>query len=146
MATSKWGSATIEEVMRRDVQRISSDMLVADAAREMLDMDVGCLLVWEGNGIVGIVTDRDITCRAVAEARNPETTTVQDVMSKDVFTCFNDQSLSSAAQIMREKKVRRLPVLDHENHVVGILTLSDLSINNTPELVAGVFRAMYSYQ
>ena len=132
--------------MRRDVQRISSDMLVADAAREMLDMDVGCLLVWEGNGIVGIVTDRDITCRAVAEARNPETTTVQDVMSKDVFTCFNDQSLSSAAQIMREKKVRRLPVLDHENHVVGILTLSDLSINNTPELVAGVFRAMYSYQ
>jgi CBS domain-containing protein len=132
--------------MRRDVQRISSDMLVADAARVMLDLDVGCLLVWEGNGVVGIVTDRDITCRAVAEARNPETTTVQDVMSKDVFTCFNDQSLSSAAQIMREKKVRRLPVLDHENHVVGILTLSDLSINNTPELVAGVFRAMYSYQ
>jgi CBS domain-containing protein len=146
MAASRWSSVRIDEVMHRDVRRISPDMLLVDAARKMRDMDVGCLLVWESDGVVGIVTDRDITCRAIAEARNPETTTVQDVMSKDVVTCFDDQLVSEAAHIMRENKVRRLPVLDHGNHVVGILTLSDLSIKNAPELAGGVVRAMYPHQ
>jgi CBS domain-containing protein len=117
-------------------------MPLADAARKMRDMDVGCLLVWKDEELIGIVTDRDVTCRAIAEARDPATTTVRDVMSKDIAFCFNDQRADEAAHIMEEKKVRRLPVFDHDNHMVGILTLSDLSIN-APKLTGDVVRSMY---
>ncbi len=126
--------------MHREVRRTNPDMRLADAARKMRDMDVGCLPVWEDEELIGIITDRDVTCRAIAEARDPATTTVRDVMSDDVAFCFNDQTAADAARIMRERKVRRLPVLDHDNHMVGILTLSDLSIN-TPELTGQIVRS-----
>jgi CBS domain-containing protein len=130
----------VEEIMHREVRRTNPDMRLADAARKMRDMDVGCLPVWEDEELIGIITDRDVTCRAIAEARDPATTTVRDVMSDDVAFCFNDQTAADAARIMRERKVRRLPVLDHDNHMVGILTLSDLSIN-TPELTGQIVRS-----
>jgi CBS-domain-containing membrane protein len=81
------------------------------------------------------------TCRATAEARDPATTTVRDVMSQDVAFCFDDQRASEAVRIMRERKVRRLPVFDHDKHMVGILTLSDLSIH-TPEATGEVVRSL----
>jgi CBS domain-containing protein len=142
MVGTRWSAVRVDEIMHRDVRRINPDMPLADAARKMRDMDVGCLLVWEDEELIGIVTDRDVTCRAIAEARDPAITTVRDVMSKDIAFCFNDQKAEEAAHIMEEKKVRRLPVFDHDNHMVGILTLSDLSIN-TPQLTGNLVRSMY---
>lgn len=144
MGVVKWGAVRVEEIMRRDVRRTNSDMCLSDAARKMRDMDVGCLLVWENKKLIGIITDRDVACRAIAEARDPATTTVRDVMSKDVAFCFSDQIAGDAANIMMEKKLRRLPVLDRDNHVVGILTLSDLSIN-APALAGQVVRSLYQH-
>ncbi len=141
MAAMRWGPVRVEEIMHRDVRQTDPDMCLADAARKMRDMDVGCLPVWEDGGLIGILTDRDVTCRAVAEARDLANTTVRDVMSKDVAFCFDDQLAADAATIMRQKKVRRLPVLDHDKHMVGMLTLSDLSVNS-PELTGQVVRSV----
>ncbi len=140
MVATRWVPVRVEEIMHREVRRTNPDMRLADAARKMRDMDVGCLPVLEDEELIGIITDRDITCRVVAEARDPATTMVRDVMSKDVAFCFDDQVATDAAHIMQDKKVRRLPVLDRENHMVGILTLSDLSIN-APELTGQVVRS-----
>ena len=141
MPARRWGTVTVEEIMHREVRRTDPDMCLADAARKMRDLDVGCLPVWENEELIGIITDRDITCRAIAKTRDLATTTVRDVMSKDVAFCFEDQSAFDAAQLMKEKHVRRLPVFDHDKHMVGILTLSDLSIN-APELSGNVVRSL----
>lgn len=141
MISPKWKALKVEDIMHRDVRQVDPDMRLADAAGEMRDMDVGCLVVWEGDELIGIVTDRDITCRATAERHDPATTTVREIMSKDVTCCFDDQGVDKAAHIMEENKVRRLPVFDHDSHMVGILTLSDLSANS-PELTGQVVRAV----
>ncbi len=140
MGATRFAAVRVEEIMHREVRRTDPDMCLADAARKMRDMDVGCLPVWEDEELIGIITDRDVTCRAIAAARDPATTTVRDIMSNDVASCFKDQLAADAAHIMQERKVRRLPVLDHDNHMVGILTLSDLSIN-APELTGQVVRS-----
>ena len=141
--TRRWRSVKVQEIMHRDVRRTDPDMCIADAARKMRDLDVGCLAVWEDEELIGIITDRDITCRAIAEIRDPAATTVREVMSTDVAICFEDQLAGDAAHVMEEKKVRRLPVFDHDKHMVGILTLSDLSINS-PELTGQVVKSMLS--
>ncbi len=139
MAT-RFGSVKVDEIMHQDVRRTDPNTSLADAARKMRDMNVGCLPVWEDEKLIGIITDRDVTCRAVAEARDPADTTVRDVMSKDVAFCFEDQTAADAAHVMQENKIRRLPVFDHDNHMVGMLTLSDMAIN-TPELTGQIVRA-----
>ena len=141
MAATKWRPVKVEEVMHRDVRRTDPGMSLEDAARKMRDMNVGCLPVWEDDKLIGIVTDRDIVCRAVADAKDPETLAVRDVMSKDVAFCFEDQDVGEAARIMQENEIRRLPVFDHDKHMVGILTLSDLAINS-PELAGSVVRSV----
>ena len=140
----RWGPVRVEEIMHTDARRTNADMTLHDAARKMRDMDVGCLPVWENDELVGIVTDRDITCRAIAEGHDLAQTMIQDVMSKDVAFCYQDQLAVEAAHIMEDKNVRRLPVLDRDNHMVGILTLSDLSLN-TPELTGQVVRKVSSH-
>ncbi len=141
MEETKFGAVMVEEIMHREVRRTDPDMSLADTARKMRDLDVGCLPVWENDELIGIITDRDVTCRAIAEARDPAITTVRDVMSQDVAFCFDDQRASEAARIMRERKVRRLPVFDHDKHMVGILTPSDLAIH-TPEITGEVVRSV----
>ncbi len=136
-----WGPVRVEDIMHRDVRRTSADTTLQDAARKMRDMNVGCLPVWEGDALVGIITDRDITCRAIAGADDPASTMVRDVMSKDVAFCYEDQLAAEAALIMEKKHVHRLPVLDRSENMVGILTLSDLSLH-TPQLAGEVVRAV----
>ncbi len=141
MGATRFTPVRVEEIMHREVRQTNPDISLADAAKKMRDLDVGCLPVWENDELIGIITDRDVTCRAIAEARDPATTTVRDVMSQDVAFCFDDQRASEAARIMREKKVRRLPVFDHDKHMVGILTLSDLAIH-TPQVTGEVVRSV----
>ena len=144
MWTTKFRPQKVQAIMHRYVPQSAPDMVLADAAQKMRDMEVGCLPAWENDELVGIITDRDIVCRAIAEGRDPAATTVGEVMSKNVAFCYDDQVVDSASQIMDVNKVSRLPVLDHDKHSVGILTLGDLFKNST-ELTRVVIRTLMQY-
>jgi CBS domain-containing protein len=117
----------VREVMTRGVETIAADSTLQDAAQKMKDLDVGPLPVCEGGRLVGMLTDRDITVRSTAEGLDPWTTKVREAMTPEVVSCFADQDVSEAARLMKEKKVRRLPVLDRDRRLVGILALGDLA-------------------
>lgn len=118
----------INEIMTTDVEVVPPDSSIRDAAKKMAKLDVGALPVCDGERLVGMVTDRDIAVRAVAEGRDPDTTTVRDCMSPKIVYCFEDQSLDEARQVMEEKQIRRLPVISRDKQLVGILAIGDLAI------------------
>lgn len=117
----------IRDVMTQEVDLIDPAAAITDAARVMRDSDVGVLPVGEGDQLIGVVTDRDIVVRALANSKNPETTPVREAMSDRVLYCFEDQSTDEVARNMGEQQVRRLPVLNRDKRLVGIVTLGDLS-------------------
>jgi len=125
----------ISKCMTRDVQLASPTQSIRDAAKMMADIDVGSLPVGQDNRLVGMITDRDIAIRAVAEGKSPDTP-VREVMSQEVLYCFDDQELEEVARNMADIKVRRLPVLNRSKHLVGIVSLGDLSRKQQPELTA----------
>ena len=114
------------DAMSRDVQIASPKQSIRDAARIMAKIDAGVLPVGENDRLIGVITDRDITIRAVAEGKAP-TTKVRDVMSQEVLYCFDDQDLEEVAQNMAEMKIRRLPVVNRDKRLVGIISLGDLA-------------------
>ena len=116
----------IREVMTRSVDVIDPNTMIRDAAARMRADNVGSLPLGEHDRLVGMVTDRDITVRAVAENRAPGTTAVREVMSEKVAYCFEDDSLEEAAHKMAECQVRRLPVLNRDKRLVGIISVADL--------------------
>ena len=119
----------IKELMSRDVKMISPNTTIAEAAKKMRDGDFGMLPVGEGDIMVGTISDRDIAIRAVAEDKGVATK-VQDVMSKGVAWVYEDDSVEQAAMIMSEHQVRRLPVVNREKRLVGILALGDLAVQS----------------
>ena len=116
----------IREMMTRDVQLLSAGDTIRDAARQMRDGDIGSLPVAEGDRLVGYITDRDIVIRALAEDRGSETR-VGDVMTDRVLYCFDDESVEDVAANMAQNQVRRLPVLNRDKRLVGIVALADLA-------------------
>lgn len=118
----------ISDAMSRDVQIAAPNHSIREAARLMSTLDVGCLPVGENDRLVGIITDRDIAVRAVAEGRSPDTQ-VRDIMSTDVKYCFDDQSVEEVARNMADIQVRRLPVLNRSKRLVGIVSLGDLALD-----------------
>jgi CBS domain-containing protein len=121
----------VSEAMTREVEIIDPNAAVGDAARRMRDDNVGALPVGENDRLIGIVTDRDIVVRGVAENRLDGGTAVRDVMSDHVYYCFEDDELEQAAKIMAEHQVRRLPVLNRTKRLVGIVALADLALTPT---------------
>jgi CBS domain-containing protein len=125
----------ISKCMTRDVQLASPTQSIRDAAKMMADIDAGSLPVGQDNRLVGMITDRDIAIRAVAEGKSPDTP-VREVMSQEVLYCFDDQEIEEVARNMADIKVRRLPVLNRSKHLVGIVSLGDLSRKQQPEVTA----------
>jgi CBS domain-containing protein len=125
----------ISKCMTRDVQLTSPTQSIRDAAKTMAEIDAGSLPVGEDNRLVGMITDRDIAVRAVAEGKSPDTP-VREVMSSEILYCFDDQELEEVARNMADIKVRRLPVLNRAKHLVGIVSLGDLSQKEQPEVTA----------
>lgn len=117
----------IVDIMTANVESITPESTAKEAARKMHDLHIGSLPVIENNQLVGIITDRDICCRVTATGRDAVITKVKEVMVKDVATCFDDQDISEAAQLMTERHVRRLPVLKRDNSVAGFLSVDDLA-------------------
>ena len=118
----------ISEIMSRNVKIAAPGDTVQHAAQMMKDIDSGALPVGENDHLVGMVTDRDITIRAVALGKAPGTCHVRDVMSHDIKYVYEDESLEDAARNMGELQVRRLPVLSREKRLVGIVSLGDVAL------------------
>ena len=118
----------LKDVMTRDVELIRPDATVEEAAEKMEALNVGPLPVCDGRRLVGMITDRDITVRAVAAGVGPETK-VRDVMSPDVVYAFEDQDVREAERIMQDQQIRRLPILDRDKRLVGIVSLGDLAVD-----------------
>lgn len=125
----------VQEIMTRDVECIKPENTLQEAAQKMRSLDVGPLPVSDQNELVGMITDRDIVIRTVAEGGDPKKKKVRDAMTRDVACCLEDQGIEEAAEIMKSKRLRRLPVLDHENRLVGMVTLADLAVGcESPDL------------
>ena len=120
----------LTNLMSRDVKVISPDMSIQEAAREMRDGDFGLLPVGEDDRTMGTISDRDITILAVAEGKNAGTK-VRDVMSEGVAWAYEDDSVEDAAKIMSERQVRRLPVVDRDKRLVGIVALGDFAVEGS---------------
>jgi CBS domain-containing protein len=117
----------IKDVMTSEVDIVSPSTSILEAARKMRDDDVGVLPVGEGDQLVGMITDRDIVVRGMAEGRDPGSAAVKDVMTDQVLYCFDDQSADEVAANMGENQIRRLPVVNRDKRLVGIVSLGDLS-------------------
>jgi CBS domain-containing protein len=121
----------VSDAMTAAVRITSPQQTIAEAARMMADIDAGALPVGDGDRLVGMVTDRDIAIRAVALGKSPQTP-VQEVMSNEVLYCFADQELDDVLQNMADIKVRRMPVLNREKRMIGILSLGDAALVDDP--------------
>lgn len=116
----------VSEAMTRDVCVARTDHTIEDAARMMLAIDAGLLPVGDDDQLVGMITDRDIAVRAIAEGKGPKTA-VGEVMTRDVKYCFEDEDTAHVARNMGQQQVRRLPVLNRDKRLVGILSLADVA-------------------
>jgi len=119
----------VSEAMTNDVRIASPNQTIRDAARLMAQIDAGVLPVGENDRLVCMITDRDIAIRAIGADKGPQTP-IREIMSKEVMYCFDDDELDDIVQNMADIKVRRLPVLDHNKRLVGILSLGDIALTD----------------
>jgi CBS domain-containing protein len=121
----------IAKVMSRDVELIKPETTLREAAAVMIRIDAGALPVTDGKKVVGMITDRDIAVRGIAQGKGPDDP-VRDAMSQEVKYCFEDEDAAHVAENMAELQVRRLPVMDREKRLVGIVSLADLTKSSLP--------------
>ena len=119
----------LKDVMTPEVEVIAPEASIYEAAEKMSHRDIGPLPVWDGERVVGMLTDRDITVRAVAAGRDPRMTHVRDIMTPDVVYGFEDQEVEDAARLMEQYQIRRLPVLNRRQQLVGMVALGDLAVH-----------------
>lgn len=117
----------VSEIMTRDVQTVLPDDTVQKAAQMMGDLNVGVLPVCDGDSLLGMITDRDITVRATSTGKSPQECRVRDAMSQGADYCFDDEDVEAASRKMGERQVRRMPVVDRNKHLVGIVALGDIA-------------------
>ena len=136
---------TIESVMTPEPVLVGPTLSLAEAAQAMRDRNVGALPVGEGDRLIGMVTDRDITIRGVAEGQDPRTGQVRSVMTEGIAYCYGDQDETEVAKIMVEKKVRRLAVLNRERRLIGFVSLGDIAkAGNNDPTVGAAYKALAS--
>jgi CBS domain-containing protein len=124
----------IHEAMTREVRLVNPDQTIREAASLMSECDAGSLPVGQENRLVGVITDRDIAIRAVAQGKSPDTP-VREIMSAEVLYCFEDEDAEHVARNMGDNQVRRLPVLNRAKQLVGIVSIGDLALNAKPDTV-----------
>jgi CBS domain-containing protein len=127
----------LKDVMTPGVREISPDASLRDAARQMKELNVGALPVCDGERIVGMLTDRDIAIRAVAEGCDPDATRASEVMSPGVVWCSEDDDVREAARLMEKRQIRRLLVMDRNKKAIGIVSLGDLATRHHDDKLSG---------
>jgi CBS domain-containing protein len=124
----------IKDIMTKDIVCVDAKSTASDAAKKMKDQDVGTVLVIDENQLKGLVTDRAITTRTIAEEKDPRNVPITDIMTKDIIGCSEDDDVFEALQTMGKNKIRRLPVVNSESQLVGIVSLSDIA----PQMKNGI--------
>lgn len=120
----------VKDIMTAHAEWVDAGTSLEKVAKILRDNAIGCLPVGENDRLVGMITDRDIAFRAVADGRNPVTTMAKDVMTKGITYCFVDQSEEEALELMERKQIHHLPVLSRDKRIVGMLSLSDLALRS----------------
>lgn len=133
----------IRDAMTRDVRTVSPSASLREAAKAMADIDVGALPVEESDRLVGMVTDRDIAIRGIAVGKGPDAS-VGEVMTPEILYCYDDEEVEDVCENMADMQVRRLPVVNREKRLVGIVSLADIaaaeSAENTGQALEGITR------
>jgi CBS domain-containing protein len=127
----------VSEIMTSSFEMIDSTDSLREAARKMKSLNVGFLPVQEGTMLIGLVTDRDIVVRGLAEGQDVDSTQVKGIISSEVVYCFEDDSIEEAVRLMEENKIRRLIVVDHDRIPVGVVSLGDIAVKTRQEQLAG---------
>jgi CBS domain-containing protein len=137
----------VKEMMHKGIEWVSPETPVTTLAKKMLNQDIGAIPIGENDRLVGMVTDRDITLRAVAKADGKDLSklTARDVMTKGVIWCRDGDNAADAARLMETKNVRRLPVIDEHKRMVGMLSLGDISHAAPQRIAAEVTRAVSAH-
>jgi len=125
------------DIMTWGIEKINADSTAREAAQKMETLNIGCLPIEQGNKIIGILTDRDLVTRLLAQSGDPGSTKVKELMSKKVICCDENDSAEQLAQMMEENKVRRLIVCDHRQNPVGIVSLGDMVCRTHEDELAG---------
>ena len=127
----------LREMMTDTIEDIAADATLMQAAEKMKRLDIGAIPVRENDRLVGMITDRDIAVRGVAEGHDPRRTPVSEAMSRDICFCYEDDSVESAAKLMEEKQIRRLAVFDRSQRPIGMVSLGDLAVRNHDDRLSG---------
>jgi CBS domain-containing protein len=125
------------DILTPNPECVAPETPLTVAARRMKALNVGMLPICEKDRLIGMITDRDMIVRAVALGANPNTTPVREVMTPEVFYCYEDDDIQEAAELMERRQIRRLPVLSSEKRLVGIVSLGDLAVRTHREQLAG---------
>jgi CBS domain-containing protein len=129
----------VKEIMTKEVEILHPDDSLKEAAQKMRVRNVGFLPVCDGDRLVGVLTDRDITLRAMAEGMNPNTRIDRDLITSPIIYCFDDQDVEEAAKLMEDHQIRRVAVLSRgDKRLVGVVSLGDIATNSTKEMSAEV--------
>jgi CBS domain-containing protein len=135
----------VKSSMHKGVQWMPPDTPVKTLANTMLEQDIGAIPIGENDRLVGMVTDRDITVRAVANGKDVSALTARDVMTKGIVWCRDIDDMTHAANIMQTKQIRRLPVIDKDKRMIGILSLGDLSHAASERTAVAVTKAVSAH-
>jgi CBS domain-containing protein len=135
----------VSDVMHASATWVTPATPVVDIARMMRDQDIGAVPVGDNDRLVGMVTDRDITCRGLANGRKLTELKAKDVMTKGIIYCHDEDDIETAAQKMERERVRRLPVINSQKRMVGMLSIGDLSARATPALSGEVIKAVSAH-
>ena len=127
----------IKDVMTTSVECVRPETTLQEAAAKMKSLNVGSLPVCEGDRPIGIITDRDIVVRAIAEGRDPRTTRVPEAMTADVVSVPDTADVKEAARLMKDRQIRRIVVVDSNNRVVGIVSLGDIAVDAHDDKMSG---------
>jgi CBS domain-containing protein len=127
----------VHEIMTKDVVFIDPTLPIAKAAEKMRHLDIGFLPVCENDRLTGTVTDRDITVRSVAQGRDPRLAPVREIMTQEIFYCYDDEDVERAAEYMKENEVRRLVILNRDKRLVGVVSLGDIARTQGEKELAG---------
>lgn len=127
----------VKDLMTPDVEVVRPDTPLREAAEKMRELNVGVMPVVEGRELRGILTDRDITVRATALGRDPNSTTVGDTMTPDVSFCYEDQDVREVAELMQQLQVRRIPIVNRSRELVGIVSLGDIAVDSSNDKLSG---------
>ena len=127
----------IKDIMTSNVEVVTPETSIKDAARRMRSSDIGILPVCEEGKCIGVITDRDITIRATAQGFDPATTKVNEIMTHTVVYCSQDDDIYTAARVMEDKQIRRIIVLDTNKQVIGLCSLSDLALDTNDLQLTG---------